>query len=97
MAIDTTITVDEEDRLRQAARLLSECFGRHVRLPYLPGKTSFRDELYARWELSLLEAEELCDSLERGGLIVYREPQAEDEESGGWEIAEIGYQEPTFP
>lgn len=86
MTVDTTSTAADANRLGDAAQLLLDTFGPQVEVEYLPGKTSFRDELYARWNLSLLEAEELCDSLERAGLISYREPHTEDEETSGWVI-----------
>lgn len=77
---------DDAARLGDAAELLLDKFGSHVEMPYLPGKTAFRDELYARFQVSLLEAEELCDSLEGAGLIAYHEGRTEDEESAGWNI-----------
>lgn len=88
MTIDTDPSAADTSRLGEAAELLLSKFGPHVELPYLPGKTAFRDELYAQWSVSLLEAEELCDSLERAGLIAFREPHTEDEETPGWDIGE---------
>lgn len=80
----------EGDRLAEATKTLFEAFGPHAELEYLPGKTAFRDELSTHLGLSLLEAEELCDTLERTGRIVFHEPHLEDEEPAGWTIAEYG-------
>ncbi len=52
-----------------AGRALRERFGTFVGVEYLPGKTAMRDELCERFGVSLLEAEELCDSLEASGAL----------------------------
>src|SRR5262249_43984933 len=52
-----------------AAQALVEMFGPLLDADYLAGKTELRDALVARFELSLLEAEELCDDLERAGHV----------------------------
>ena len=57
----------ESVTLERAARALCEVFGPLVDADYLPGKTELRDALAARFELSQLLAEELCDELERAG------------------------------
>lgn len=96
MATNTRPSVEDAERatrLGDAAELLLEAFGPHVELEYLAGKTAFRDALYAKWKVSLLEAEELCEALERGGLIAYHEAHIEDEESAGWNIQTGGGRE----
>jgi hypothetical protein len=55
--------------LDRAARALVEVFGPLVDADYLAGKTELRDALAGRFELSLLEAEELCDDLERADRV----------------------------
>ena len=55
--------------LDRAVRALYEVFGPLVDADYLPGKTELRDALAARFELSQLVAEELCDELERAGRL----------------------------
>jgi hypothetical protein len=55
--------------LERAARALHDTFGSLVDADYLPGKTALRDALAARFELSQLLAEELCDELERAGRL----------------------------
>lgn len=82
----TTEMGGEPVPLGDAAEVLLGVFGPHAELDYLGGKTAFRDELYARFSLSLLEAEELCDALERAGLIAFREMRTGDEESAGWDL-----------
>jgi len=80
----------EVDKLAEATKALFHTFGPHAELEYLAGKTAFRDELCARLGVSLLEAEELCDALERAGRIAFHEAHIEDEEPMGWTIAENG-------
>jgi len=53
----------------RALKALYEVFGPLVDADYLPGKTELRDALAARFELSQLLAEELCDELERAGRL----------------------------
>jgi hypothetical protein len=78
--------VAEEDDLilgpSRAARALWVTFGPITDADYLAGKTLFRDALCDRFDVSLLEAEELCDELERAGRIVY----VETESGAGWHI-----------
>lgn len=91
MTMDTMAAVPAQ--LGNAAELLLDAFGSHVELDYFEGKTAFRDRLYSQMSLSLLEAEELCDSLEKAGLIAYREMRTDDEESAGWDITTGGSHE----
>lgn len=67
---DEPITTDtlmkpELVTLERAARFLHEAFGSLVDADYLDGKTQLRDALAARFEVSELVAEDLCDELER--------------------------------
>ena len=55
--------------LERAVRTLHEVFGPLVDADYLPGKTELRDALAARFEVSQLVAEEICDELERAGRL----------------------------
>ena len=55
--------------LRLAARELERELGARVNLPYLPGKTAFRDALYKKRGISEADAERLCDSLEQTKMI----------------------------
>jgi hypothetical protein len=65
-----------------AARTLRERFGAFVDADYLQGKTAMRDALCEQLELSLLEAEELCDSLEASNVLRFvRTP-----DGVGWHI-----------
>src|SRR5690348_10998640 len=68
--------------LERAARVLLEVFGPLVDADYLPGKTELRDTLAARFELSQLLAEELCDELERAERIRF----VRTAEGAGWHI-----------
>jgi hypothetical protein len=72
------VTLTEEE----AAEALVEAFGEAVDADYLPGKTRFRDALEARFELSELMAEELCDALERSGRIRF----VSGAEGAGWQL-----------
>jgi hypothetical protein len=54
---------------RVAVGALLRRFGPLVDAEYLAGKTAFRDELVTRFELSEVQAEDLCDELERAELI----------------------------
>ncbi len=78
--------VPEEDDLvlgpTRAARALWITFGPITDADYFSGKTLFRDALCDRFDVSLLEAEELCDELERAGRIVF----IQAEEGVGWHI-----------
>jgi hypothetical protein len=65
-----------------AAIALREQFGALVDDEYLPGKTLLRDALCERFGISQLESEEMCDDLERAGLLRFvRAP-----EGVGWHI-----------
>jgi hypothetical protein len=66
----------------RAARALFTTFGPITDADYLTGKTLFRDALCERFDVSLLEAEELCDELERAGRIVF----VQAESGVGWHI-----------
>ena len=66
----------------RAARALLITFGPITDADYLTGKTLFRDALCDRFDVSLLEAEELCDELERAGRIVF----VQTEDGVGWHI-----------
>ena len=55
--------------LEVAARFLHETFGSLVDADYLDGKTRLRDAVSARFELSDLVAEDMCDELERAARI----------------------------
>ena len=70
-------------RLDEAALALYQEIGPYLEADYLPGKTEIRDALYFRFELSQLEAEELCDSVERAGLIEFTRS---DDGVGAWVI-----------
>jgi hypothetical protein len=72
--------------LSYAAAYLHERFGTRSADEYVPGKTRFRDALYVRFGLSQLEAEELCDALERAGLIRFVGPDGDEEPS--WLVTE---------
>lgn len=76
----------EEDDLilgaTRAARALWVTFGPITDADYLHGKTLFRDALCDRFDVSLLEAEELCDELERNRQIVF----VQTETGAGWHI-----------
>jgi hypothetical protein len=78
--------VAEEDDLilgaARAARALWITFGPITDADYLQGKTLFRDALCDRFDVSLLEAEELCDELERTERIVF----VSTDLGAGWHI-----------
>jgi hypothetical protein len=59
-----------------------QAFGASVEAEYLPGKTRFRDALSEVFKLSQLDAEELCEALERSGRIRF----LGGAESAGWRI-----------
>lgn len=66
----------------RAARALWITFGPITDADYLLGKTLFRDALCDRFDVSLLEAEELCDELERSGRIGF----VQSDTGAGWHI-----------
>jgi hypothetical protein len=66
---------------RAGETLLAE-FGPLVSTDYLPGKTQFRDTLCERFGLSQLQAEELCDELERTAILRF----VQSVEGSGWHI-----------
>jgi hypothetical protein len=51
--------------LERAAQALVETLGPLFAAEYVVGKTEMRDALAARFQISQLEAEDLCDDLER--------------------------------
>ena len=65
-----------------AAETLASVFGALLEEDYLTGKTELRDALCDRFELSQLEAEEMCDQLERAELIRF----VSSPEGQGWHI-----------
>ena len=67
---------------RLALATLKERFGALVDADYLPGKTLFRDALLERFQLSELQAEELCDDLERAEWIRF----IQTPEGCGWHV-----------
>jgi hypothetical protein len=67
-----------------AARALWTTFGPILDADYLSGKTLFRDALCDRFDVSLLEAEELCDELERANRIIF----VQTESAAGWHVHE---------
>jgi hypothetical protein len=72
------VTVTEAEAVVALVRV----FGVNVDTDYLLGKTRFRDALAELFQLSVLEAEELCEALERSGRIWFRS----DIEGSGWHI-----------
>jgi hypothetical protein len=74
--------------LERAARELYAIFGPLVDADYLPGKTTFRDALADRFELSQCVAEELCDELERAERVRF----VRTAEGSGWHIHGEGSQ-----
>ena len=66
-----------------ATRELLRLYGGVLEADYVSGKTQFRDALCAAFELSQLEAEELCDELEGASLIRFVESA---ELGSGWSI-----------
>lgn len=68
--------------LEGAGRALLEAFGPLMEADYVPGKTDLRDALAARFEISLLEAEDLCDELERAEVVRF----VETAEGPAWNI-----------
>jgi hypothetical protein len=69
--------------LPRAAQTLHDRFGNVSREPYVPGKTRFRDTLCEALGISALEAEQLCDSLERSRVLDFGRS---DEEGPTWTI-----------
>jgi hypothetical protein len=67
---------------QQAVGALIAEFGPLLDADYLSGKTRFRDVLCARFDLSLLESEELCDGLEQAGAIRF----VSTEDGVGWHV-----------
>ena len=59
-----------------AAQTLCSEFGNITRAPYVPGKTNFRDKLCTMFAISTVEAEAVCDSLERVHVLTFgRDPE----------------------
>src|SRR5689334_10366979 len=65
-----------------AVRCLHDRFGSVLEAEYVPGKTELRDTLSGSLRISLLEAEDLCDELERAGSIGF----IRTGEGFGWHI-----------
>jgi hypothetical protein len=82
--VRTTDPIVESDVVtpERAVAALWERFGPVVEADYLPGKTELRDALVARFDVSELTAEELCDELERADLIRY----LSTDEGSGWHV-----------
>ncbi len=72
--------------LERAAKVLNEVFGPLLDADYLSGKTELRDAVAARFELSQLAAEELCDDLERADRIRF----VRTAEGAAWHIPSEG-------
>lgn len=71
---DESIATVEPERPRivtesLAMAALRDAFGAVTDADYVPGKTQFREALRARFDLSDVEAEALCDALEEAGLL----------------------------
>jgi hypothetical protein len=69
--------------MAHAAALLRAQFGEITGEAYVTGKTLFRDALCDSYALSQLDAEDLCDSLEKAGLILFADT---DEHGPVWMI-----------
>lgn len=82
--VETTSDVVEPSvvTMEAAVRALSERFGPLLDAEYVPGKTAFRDALAETLQVSELDAEELCDELERAGRIAF----IRIGESFGWHV-----------
>jgi hypothetical protein len=73
------------EKYSSAYELISKNFANSFRDTYPRGKTLFRDLLYEKMGCSLLEAEELVDTLERNGKIKFiKFPKRKH--FGTWEI-----------
>ncbi|MEO8801712.1 MAG: hypothetical protein ABI551_27735 [Polyangiaceae bacterium] len=57
--------------LATVAAELVRRFGARIEAAYVPGKTMFRDVVCETQDVSQLEAEEICDSMERRGLLKF--------------------------
>ena len=58
-------------QLSRAVQALQTRFGTSTAAPYVPGKTQFRDALCEEFNVSQADAEVVCDSLEKGGGLVF--------------------------
>jgi hypothetical protein len=76
---------DYGEKMEQALNLLRHAFPNPVEVPYLEGKTIFRDYLYERAGCSLMEAEALVDTLEGEAKIEFKK-DAGGSNSVRWEI-----------
>lgn len=65
-----------------AIRCLRDHFGPILDAEYVPGKTELRNTLAESLNISELSAEELCDELERAGMISF----IQRGEGSGWHI-----------
>lgn len=79
---EATILAPDIVTLERAARLLEDTFGPLVDADYLGGKTLLCDALAARYGISILTAEELCDELERAEKIRF----VRTEDGAAWHI-----------
>jgi len=84
--VGTQALEPEAVTLERAARVLHEVFGPLLDADYLAGKTELRDAVAARFELSQLAAEELCDDLERADRIRF----VRTAEGAAWHIPSEG-------
>jgi hypothetical protein len=66
---DDTVVEPALITLERAAQALVEILGPLVYADFLVGKTEMRDALAARFQISQLEAEDLCDDLERADRV----------------------------
>jgi len=80
--VDASILVPDVIGVESASRYLHDTFGPLVDADYVPGKTLFCEAIAARFEISILTAEELCDELERGARIRF----VRTEDGAGWHI-----------
>ncbi len=57
--------------LASVAAELIRRFGARIEAAYVPGKTMFRDVVCETQDVSQLDGEEICDSMERRGLLKF--------------------------
>lgn len=80
--VDESILTPDVVSVEGGLRYLHETFGPLVDADYVPGKTLFCEALAARFEISILTAEEICDELERTARIRF----VRTEDGAGWHI-----------